>query len=122
MTLALKACCPSGCRQDCLHREQETGPCNEGANYDSGTAHVFDRNRSWQTSLAGGRIAWHNANPQRPPYTCASWLVRAGVPLPVVQQHLGHENINTTIGLYAHIDRRSIQTAADVIGHALGGC
>jgi integrase len=55
-------------------------------------------------------------------HTRASWLVRAGVPLPVVQQHLGHENINTTIGLYAHIDRRSMQTAADVIGHALGGC
>ena len=54
-------------------------------------------------------------------HTCASWLVRAGVPLPVVQQHLGHESINTTISLYSHIDRRSMQTAAEVIDQALGG-
>jgi len=54
-------------------------------------------------------------------HTCASWLVLAGVPLPVVQQHLGHESINTTISLYTHIDRRAMQTAADAIGQALGG-
>lgn len=35
-------------------------------------------------------------------HTCASWLVLAGVPLPVVQQHLGHESINTTISVLAH--------------------
>jgi integrase len=54
-------------------------------------------------------------------HTCASWLVMAGVPLPVIQQHLGHESINTTIRLYAHIDRRSMEAAAAVIGEALGG-
>lgn len=54
-------------------------------------------------------------------HTCASWLVLAGVPLPVVQQHLGHESINTTISLYSHIDRRSMQAAADAIDQALRG-
>lgn len=54
-------------------------------------------------------------------HTCASWLVLAGVPLPVVQQHMGHESINTTISLYSHIDRRSMVVAADAIGSVLEG-
>lgn len=52
-------------------------------------------------------------------HTCASWMVLAGVPLPVIQQHLGHESINTTISLYSHIDRRSMVVAADAISAAL---
>lgn len=52
-------------------------------------------------------------------HTCASWLIQAGVPLPVVQQHLGHESIETTVGVYGHLDRRSAQQAADAIGEAL---
>ena len=54
-------------------------------------------------------------------HTCATWLVLAGVPLPVVQAHLGHESINTTISLYSHIDRRSGEAAAAVIDAALSG-
>jgi integrase len=53
-------------------------------------------------------------------HTCASWLVLAGVPLPVIQQHLGHESISTTIGLYAHIDRRAMEAASAAIEQALG--
>jgi integrase len=45
--------------------------------------------------------------------TGASWMIQAGVPLPVIQQHLGHESIQTTIGVYGHLDRRSAQAAAD---------
>lgn len=52
-------------------------------------------------------------------HTCASWMVMARVALPVVQQHLGHESINTTISLYAHIDREAMRTAADAVGRAL---
>jgi integrase len=52
-------------------------------------------------------------------HTCASWMIQAGVPLPVIQQHLGHESIQTTIGVYGHLDRRSAQAAADAIGSAL---
>ena len=46
-------------------------------------------------------------------------MVAAGVPLPVVQTHLGHESINTTISLYCHIDRRSQEAAATAIAAML---
>jgi integrase len=54
-------------------------------------------------------------------HTNASWLIQANVPLPVVQQHLGHESITTTVNTYGHLDRRSMEAAADVIGNVLGG-
>jgi integrase len=53
-------------------------------------------------------------------HTCASWMIQGGVPLPVIQQHLGHENITTTIGVYGHLDDRSAQAAAEAISAALG--
>ena len=43
----------------------------------------------------------------------------AGVPLPVVQAHLGHESINTTIAAYVHLDRTSMASAASAIGAML---
>ena len=33
----------------------------------------------------------------------ASWLIAAGVPLPVIQDRLGHESITTTVGTYGHL-------------------
>jgi integrase len=83
--------------------------------------------RTWPSVNEAGNPVTDKSMPLMRPrihdlrHTCASWLVLAGMPLPVVQQHLGHESINTTIQLYAHIDRRSMQAAADVIGAALGG-
>ncbi|KUI22004.1 hypothetical protein AU195_06795 [Mycobacterium sp. IS-1496] len=53
-------------------------------------------------------------------HTCASWLIQAGIPLPVVQQHFGHESIQATVGVYGHLDRRSAQAAANAIGAVLG--
>lgn len=52
-------------------------------------------------------------------HTCASWLIQAGVSLPVVQRHLGHESINTTIDTYTHLDRSSSKLAADAISDML---
>jgi integrase len=45
-------------------------------------------------------------------HTCASWLIQAGTPLPVVQKHLGHESITTTVDRYGHTDRRDGADAA----------
>lgn len=53
-------------------------------------------------------------------HTCASWMIQAGIPLPVIQQHLGHESIEVTVGVYGHLDRRNAQAAADAIAVALG--
>lgn len=54
-------------------------------------------------------------------HSCASWMIAAGVPLPVIQQHLGHESITTTIGIYGHLDRRSAQAASAALTAALEG-
>lgn len=48
----------------------------------------------------------------------ASWLIGAGVPLPVVQRRLGHESIQTTVDTYGHLApdlQRQAADAADVV-------
>ncbi|APE16180.1 hypothetical protein BOH72_14095 [Mycobacterium sp. WY10] len=52
-------------------------------------------------------------------HTCVSWLITAGVPLPVIQLHLGHESIRTTIDRYGHLDRRAGVGVADAMAAAL---
>jgi integrase len=52
-------------------------------------------------------------------HTNASWLIQAGVPLPVIQRHLGHESIQTTVDRYGHVDRALSRVVADVVGRAL---
>jgi len=48
----------------------------------------------------------------------ASWLIDAGVPMPVVQERLGHESIQTTIGLYTHLDEKGDARAVEAIERA----
>jgi integrase len=48
-------------------------------------------------------------------------MIAAGVPLPVIQAHLGHESITTTVGIYGHLDRTSHAQGAAAISAALGG-
>lgn len=54
-------------------------------------------------------------------HTCASWLIQAQPPvsLAVVQAHLGHESITTTVDRYGHLDRTSHVVAADAIARML---
>jgi integrase len=86
-------------------------------NRDGGPVRIHGfRNRVWQP-------AQDRAEPKikkRPRihdlrHCCASWLIQAGTPLAVIQAHLGHESIETTVGTYGHLDRRSGQAAANVL-------
>lgn len=53
-------------------------------------------------------------------HTCASWMIQSNVPLPVIQAHLGHESIKTTVDRYGHLDRSNHAAAADAIAKMLG--
>jgi integrase len=57
---------------------------------------------AWQPALGltpiGKRPRVHDLR-----HSHASWLIAAGVPLPYIQQRLGHENITTTVDLYGHM-------------------
>ena len=48
-------------------------------------------------------------------HTQASWLIAQNVPLPVIQNRLGHEPITTTIDTYGHLAPESMNATALVI-------
>ena len=60
----------------------------------------------WRPAMARAKLLGLTKQPRVHDlrHTNASWLVQAGVPLPVVQRHLGHESIQTTIDRYWHLD------------------
>ncbi len=81
----------------------------------------------WQPALRAANQ--HNATPRplgKTPrvhdmrHTCASWMIRAGLPLPVIQRHLGHESITTTVDRYGHMEPAHLAMAAGALGAALG--
>ena len=88
-------------------------------------SHQLYRNKAWLPALKA--VTATDADPRltkrpRPHdlrHTCASWMIAAQVPLPVIQQHLGHESITTTVGTYGHLDQSSGRKAADAIGGML---
>ena len=53
-------------------------------------------------------------------HTCASWMLRAGVPMDVVKDHMGHESIEVTNSIYRHISRAEHRAASAAIAEALG--
>lgn len=48
-------------------------------------------------------------------HTCASWMIGAGVSLPVVQRHLGHESITTSVDRYGHLEPAHLAAAATAL-------
>jgi len=52
-------------------------------------------------------------------HTSASWMIKNGTKLPVIQRHLGHESIQTTIDRYGHLERDAMEDAARAIGESM---
>lgn len=92
-------------------RRGDTGPVR---------AHNFNPN-VWRPALIRAKESGLTKKPRVHDlrHTNASWLIQAGVPLPVIQRHLGHESIQTTVDRYGHLDRRTSRVVANVVGEAL---
>lgn len=52
-------------------------------------------------------------------HTCASWLLASGIPINVVQNHLGHESITTTVDRYGHILPAARAAVSNAMSQAL---
>ena len=54
-------------------------------------------------------------------YTCATLLLQAGEPAPVIKERLGHKRIEITLGIYAHALPSMQQNAAATLAAVLHG-
>lgn len=73
----------------------------------------------WEPALVRAKAAGLTKNPRVHDlrHTCASWLIEAGRPLPDVQDHMGHQSILTTVGIYRHRNRASgLENAQAIAG------
>ena len=80
--------------------------------------HPETMTRWWNETVARAgvrRIRLHDAR-----HTAATLALRAGVPLKVVTQRLGHADVAVTMRVYQHVTAQDDQAAADALGRALG--
>lgn len=78
------------------------------------------RSNVWWPAVARAEVA-----PPRPRihdlrHTCASWMIQSGIALPVIQEQLGHESIEVTVGTYGHLDRTTRKAGAAAIAKMMG--
>ena len=52
-------------------------------------------------------------------HSCASLLLKQGVPMKQIREWLGHSDISTTANIYAHLDSRSKQLSAATMEQTL---
>jgi integrase len=97
------------------------GYSHEGlfTNRDGGPVrYAGSRRRVWDKAVARAKLD-PAPTPHDLRHTCAPWMLNAGVPVPVVSLHLGHESIKVTVDIYGDIDRTSARSAADVMAQRL---
>lgn len=74
-------------------------------------------NRHWTPALHRAKVGKH-LTPHNLRHTFASWALMAGVPPQTVQHRLGHESLQTTSKVYAHLLLEEQSRAVDAIGWA----
>jgi integrase len=80
-------------------------------------SHFGDREFRRLTKVAGvRRIKFHGLR-----HTAATLSLRAGVPVHVVAQRLGHKGVEITLSVYAHVLPDMQETAAERLGAVLHG-
>jgi integrase len=67
----------------------------------------------WQAAVAKSAISAPAPRLHDLRHSHVAWLIARGVPLPVIQARLGHENISTTIDTYGHLMPDLQRAAAD---------
>ena len=60
------------------------------------------------------RIRFHDLR-----HSCASLLLKEGVPMKQIQEWLGHSDISTTANIYAHLDSQSKNLSAWTMANTL---
>ena len=75
--------------------------------------------KKWRRAVAAADVPAIRLHDAR--HTAATMLLRAGVPLKVVSQRLGHADVAITMRVYQHVTAQDDRDAAAAAGRALGG-
>ena len=81
--------------------------------------HPETMTRWWRESVARAGVPVIRLHDAR--HTAATVLLRAGVPVKVVSQRLGHADVAVTMRIYQHTTAQDDRAAADALAHALSG-
>jgi len=75
--------------------------------------------RWWREAVARAGVPAIRLHDAR--HTAATVMLRAGVPVKVVAQRLGHADVAVTMRVYQHVTAQDDRAAADALGRAYGG-
>ena len=75
--------------------------------------------RWWREAVARAGLPAIRLDDAR--HTAATVMLRAGVPVKVVSQRLGHADVAVTMRVYQHVMAQDDRAAADALGRGLAG-